>query len=117
MNQNKQLLIVSNTPSPNTQTLADAAARGASHSDIKGITVKLRTPFETTADDVINSDAILMGTTENFGYMSGALKDFFEAKSLQALSDSLQAQYQTQNQHEQDEFDAMAALMDELELL
>ncbi|MDH5880610.1 amino acid adenylation domain-containing protein [Vibrio sp. S/42/10] len=46
-----------------------------------------------------------------------ALKDFFEAKSLQALSDSLQAQYQTQNQHEQDEFDAMAALMDELELL
>ncbi|MCF7505109.1 non-ribosomal peptide synthetase [Vibrio sp. L3-7] len=46
-----------------------------------------------------------------------ALKDFFEAKSLQALTDSLQSHYQTQNQHEQDEFDAMAALMDELELL
>ncbi|MFA0551182.1 amino acid adenylation domain-containing protein [Vibrio lentus] len=45
------------------------------------------------------------------------LKDFFEANSLQALTDSLQNQYQTQNEHEQDEFDAMAALMDELELL
>lgn len=45
------------------------------------------------------------------------LKDFFEANNLQALTDSLQAQYQTQNEHEQDEFDAMAALMDELELL
>ncbi|MBY7731497.1 amino acid adenylation domain-containing protein [Vibrio splendidus] len=46
-----------------------------------------------------------------------ALKEFFDANSLQALTDSLQAQYQTQNEHEQDEFDAMAALMDELELL
>ncbi|WP_394251542.1 amino acid adenylation domain-containing protein [Vibrio profundi] len=46
-----------------------------------------------------------------------ALKDFFEAKTLQALTDSLQSKFQTQNEQEQDEFDAMAALMDELELL
>ena len=46
-----------------------------------------------------------------------ALKDFFEAKTLQVLTDSLQTKYQTQNEQEQDEFDAMAALMDELELL
>ena len=74
----KQLLIVVNTPSPNTQALAEAAARGASHSDINGIEIKLLTPFEATADDVINCDAILLGTTENFGYMSGAMKDFFD---------------------------------------
>ncbi|MBW3694979.1 amino acid adenylation domain-containing protein [Vibrio sp. T187] len=45
------------------------------------------------------------------------LKDFFDANSLQVLTDKLQPLYQTQNEQEQDEFDAMAALMDELELL
>lgn len=78
MTSQKQLLIVSNTPSSNTKVLANAAARGANHSDINGIQVTLLTPFEATAKDVINSDAILLGTTENFGYMSGAMKDFFD---------------------------------------
>ncbi|MGK0271516.1 MAG: multimeric flavodoxin WrbA [Cocleimonas sp.] len=78
MSKKKQLLIVSNTPSTNTQLLADTAVRGASHPDISNIEVKLLTPFETTAEDVMNCDAILLGTTENFGYMSGAMKDFFD---------------------------------------
>ena len=78
MATNKILLIVSNTPSPNTQALADAAVRGASHTDINNIDVKHLTPFNVTPDDVMNCDAILLGTTENFGYMSGAMKDFFD---------------------------------------
>ena len=78
MTQIKQLLIVSNTPSTNTQLLADAAVRGASHEDINGVEVKHVTPFEATPEDVMNCDAILLGTTENFGYMSGAMKDFFD---------------------------------------
>ena len=74
----KKLLIVSNTPSPNTQALADAAVRGASNPEIGSIEVKFLSPLDATADDVINCDAILLGTTENFGYMSGAMKDFFD---------------------------------------
>lgn len=74
----KKLLIVSNTPSVNTQALADAAIRGASNTDILGVQIQHLTPFEASEDDVINCDAILLGTTENFGYMSGAMKDFFD---------------------------------------
>ena len=78
MSDQKKLLIVSNTPSSNTQALADASIRGASHTDIKGIQIQYKTPFNATAEDVIACDAILLGTTENFGYMSGAMKDFFD---------------------------------------
>lgn len=78
MAHEKKLLIVSNTPSKNTQVLADAALRGASNTDIKGVQIQHLTPFEATAKDVMSCDAIILGTTENFGYMSGAMKDFFD---------------------------------------
>ena len=74
----KSLLIVANTPSPNTEALAQAALRGAQHPDIENVNTRLLTPFETDADDVREADGIILGTTENFGYMSGALKDFFD---------------------------------------
>ena len=74
----KKLLIVAHTPSPNTQALAQAIELGASSEEIGGINVELKSPFDCNADDVLDSDAIVLFTTENFGYMSGALKDFFE---------------------------------------
>ncbi len=74
----KKLLIVAHTPSANTQLLAEAAFNGATHSDFESVEVKLTQPLKITADDVLNCDAILLGTTENFGYMSGAMKDFFD---------------------------------------
>lgn len=74
----KQLLIVAHTPSPNTQALCDAAYRGATHSDLENVRCVVKTPFEAGPDDVMACDGILLGTTENLGYMSGALKDFFD---------------------------------------
>lgn len=70
-----QLLIVANTPSPNTQTLRDAVADGARSAELEPLVLS---PFEATAEHVLQAQAIILGTTENFGYMSGALKDFFE---------------------------------------
>jgi len=74
----KQLLIVCNTPSSNTQALANAALAGAQHDSIENTRVTLKAPLDTTSDDVLNADGILIGTTENFGYMAGLVKDFFE---------------------------------------
>ena len=74
----KRLLIVAHAPSPNTHRLRDAAMRGASHPDIDAVEAVVKAPLEAGPDDVLNCDAILLGTTENLGYMSGALKDFFD---------------------------------------
>lgn len=74
----KQLLIVAHAPSPNTQRLREAAERGARHPDLEAIEVIVKPPLEAEPADVQACDAILLGTTENLGYMSGALKDFFD---------------------------------------
>lgn len=74
----KQLLIVAHCPSMNTRTLAEAVLRGARHPDIDGVEARHIPPLEANAEDVLAADAIILGTTENLGYMSGALKDFFD---------------------------------------
>ena len=74
----QKLLVVSHTPSPNTRALTDALLRGARHEDVSSVEVRHVLPLAANADDVQWADAIVLGTTENFGYMSGALKDFFD---------------------------------------
>ncbi|MGA8172167.1 MAG: flavodoxin family protein, partial [Methylocystis sp.] len=74
----KRLLIVAHAPSPNTRRLRDAALAGARSPDIEGVEVESLSPFDTTPEHVLSANAILLGTTENLGYMSGALKDFFD---------------------------------------
>jgi multimeric flavodoxin WrbA len=74
----KELLIVAHAPSENTARLRNALVDGASHPDIDGITIHQVPPLEATVDDVLSAAGVILGTTENFGYMSGALKDFFD---------------------------------------
>ena len=78
MSNTRNLLIVAHNPSPNTQKLVEATLRGARDEDIEGVEVKHIPPLQADADDVLWANAIILGTTENFGYMSGALKDFFD---------------------------------------
>ena len=78
MSVQKNLLVVAHNPSPNTQKLVEACLRGAAHPDIDGVEVRFKPPLQAKPDDVLWADAIILGTTENFGYMSGALKDFFD---------------------------------------
>ncbi|MDJ0926257.1 MAG: flavodoxin family protein [Gammaproteobacteria bacterium] len=72
------LLIVYHAPSPNMQRLADAVIDGAQSPEIDHVTVRAGHALASGPDDLLWCDGVIFGTTENFGYMSGALKDFFE---------------------------------------
>ena len=74
----RRLLVVVHAPSENTARLRDAVVAGARDPDIQGVEVVSRIPFEAGPDDVLAAQAVILGTTENLGYMSGAMKDFFD---------------------------------------
>lgn len=74
----KTLLVVHHTPSPTTRELLEAVLAGAHDPDISGVTVELKPALAATVTDMLAADGYLFGTTANFGYMSGALKHFFD---------------------------------------
>ena len=84
----KRLLIVAHAPSPNTLLLREAVENGARHPDIEAVDVVVKAPLEAGPEDVLACDAIILGTTENLGYMSGALKDFFDRSYYPCLEET-----------------------------
>jgi len=78
------LLIVHHSPTPNLQRITDAVVEGATDDAIEGVDVIIRPALEANADDVLGADGYLLGTSANFGYMSGALKHFFDTIFLEA---------------------------------
>jgi hypothetical protein len=58
--------------------MTEAVERGALHPDLGRNELRVRTPLEAGPQDVLWANGVILGTTENFGYMSGALKDFFD---------------------------------------
>jgi len=74
----KTLLLIAHAPSDNTRRMAQAVLRGAETQDAAGVRVLQRAPLDAGPQDVLDADAVILLTTENLGYMSGALKDFFD---------------------------------------
>ncbi|RZQ62787.1 flavodoxin family protein [Amycolatopsis suaedae] len=72
------LLIVHHTPSPSTQAMFEAVLSGATTDEITGVDVVRRPALGATVPDVLAADGFLLGTPANLGYMSGALKHFFD---------------------------------------
>ncbi len=58
--------------------MADAVIRGARHPEIEGVEVRTRAALEADAEDLLWCDGFILGTPENFGYMSGAMKYFLD---------------------------------------
>ncbi|MGD8860132.1 MAG: NAD(P)H-dependent oxidoreductase [Myxococcales bacterium] len=73
----KHLLIVFHTQSGNTGKLAAAVAEGAVR-EADQVETRLLRADGAGLDDLLWADGVLFGTPENFGFMSGMLKDFFD---------------------------------------
>ncbi|MEM7196506.1 MAG: NAD(P)H-dependent oxidoreductase [Pseudomonadota bacterium] len=72
------LLVVCNTPSENLLNLKNAVIRGAQSVTDSSFRIDYPDPLQVVPQDVIDAKGIVIGTSENFGYMSGLIKDFFE---------------------------------------
>jgi flavorubredoxin len=72
----KTLLIVYHTKGVKNAEMAEAVARGARGEE--GVTVVVKRCAEAGPEDVLAADGLILGTPENFGYMSGMMKDFLE---------------------------------------
>ena len=74
-------MIIAHTPSPNTAALARAgldACLGYDGYDHGEVRTRCLSPFDVTSPDLLAADALIIGTTENIGYMAGATKDMFD---------------------------------------
>jgi multimeric flavodoxin WrbA len=73
-----RLLVVHHTASPSLHSMFDAVVSGARAPDIQGVEVVTRPALGATAVDVLEADGYVVGSPANLGYMSGALKHFFD---------------------------------------
>jgi len=70
------ILVVYHSQTGNTERMARVVAQGAAR--IKNTEVILKKAVDTSLEDLLTCDGLAIGTPENFGYMSGAVKDFFD---------------------------------------
>lgn len=70
------ILIIYHSQTGNTKKMAEAVAEGAQ--SIEDTVVILKTAQDATLQDLLSADGLALGTPENFGYMSGMIKDFFD---------------------------------------
>ncbi|MGH9026415.1 MAG: flavodoxin family protein [Acidimicrobiia bacterium] len=88
-----QLLVVHHTTSPSVHSMYEALMSGATDRSIEGVTVVSRAALAATAVDVLAADGYALGTTANLGYMSGALKHFFDLIYYPCLEETARRPY------------------------
>lgn len=81
-----RLLVVHHTPSPALQEVLERVVAGAHDEEIEGVEVVLRPALTASPVDVLEADGYLLGTPANLGYLSGALKHFFDTVYYPCLS-------------------------------
>lgn len=72
------MLVVHHTPSPAVQQLLEAAVAGAQVPELSEVDLRVEPALSATAADLLDAEAVLLLTPANIGYMSGALKHFFD---------------------------------------
>jgi multimeric flavodoxin WrbA len=87
------LLVVQHTTSPALHSMFEAVMAGATDDRIEGATVISRPALTATVADVVGADGYLLGTPANLGYMSGALKHFFDQIYYPCLAATVRRPY------------------------
>lgn len=88
-----RLLIVHHTPSPALHAMFEAVRSGATAPEIEDVEVVARPALGATVTDVLEADGYLLGTPANLGYMSGALKHFFDTVYYPVLDATVRRPY------------------------
>ena len=78
------ILIIFHSQTGNTEKLAQAVARGVE--DTEDVQAVLRRASAATVSDLKDCDAVVICSPEYFGYMAGAIKDFFD-RTYEELKD------------------------------
>lgn len=73
-----RLAIIYHAPSDNVRRIVGALIDGASNAVVESVDVRPAQALAAGPDDLLEAHGVIFVTTENFGYMSGALKDFFD---------------------------------------
>lgn len=83
-----QLLVVHHTPSPAMHTMFERVMAGATNPDIGGVEVESRAALQAGPVDVLQADGYILGCPANLGYISGALKHFFDTIYYPCLTET-----------------------------
>ena len=87
------LLVVHHTTSPALQALLEAVLDGARADGIDGVEVRTRAALTASPVDVLAADGFVLGTPVNIGYLSGAMKHFFDGIYYPTLVEKTGAAY------------------------
>lgn len=71
------LLITGGQPGGRLERLAEAVVAGAAEFADE-VELRHRPALQATLEDLLWAQALVIGTPEKFGYMAGAVKDFFD---------------------------------------
>ena len=82
----KKILVVHHSASGGTRALVSAFCEGANDAD--GVAVITRSAHVATAQELQHADALILATPENFGYMAGSLKAFFDHSFYACMADT-----------------------------
>ena len=82
----RTILVVHHSASGGTRALVSAFYNGASGVD--DVTVVTRSASVASTNDVLRADALIIATPENFGYMAGSIKEFFDRVFYACMADT-----------------------------
>ncbi|MGI8761029.1 MAG: flavodoxin family protein [Jatrophihabitantaceae bacterium] len=87
------LLVVHHTTSPALQEILEAVLDATKADGLENVEVVVRPALSASVLDVLGADGFVLGTPANIGYLSGAMKHFFDTVYYPCLRAKVGAPY------------------------